>query len=144
MAYAEAIGQGRIDALGVLGDLGTPRRVQVLDAAHEVQALGEHHQDHPHVLGDAEQQAAQVATLVMRSMRPKSATMRATPAPKRVASWSSVAPEGPRQPLSRAAHRVGPSMRNWTRMSAVDRAWAPRQRNRAAQASARRVRSACG
>jgi len=57
---AEPVGQRGIDALGVARDLGAPLGFQILDRTHQMHPLGQHHQHHAHVLGDAEQQAAQV------------------------------------------------------------------------------------
>jgi hypothetical protein len=62
---AETVGERGIDALGVARDLGAALRLQVLDGPHQVHALGEHHQHHAHVLGDAEQQAAQVLLVLV-------------------------------------------------------------------------------
>ncbi len=45
---------------GIGGELALPRLIQVLDTPHEMQAFRQHYQDYAHVLGDAEQQAAQI------------------------------------------------------------------------------------
>ncbi len=60
LPHAQPVGERGVDPLGVMGDLGAALRLQILDGAHEMHALGQHHQHHPHVLGDAEQQPAQV------------------------------------------------------------------------------------
>jgi hypothetical protein len=49
-----------MDPPGIGGQLAPPRLIQVLDAPHEMQAFRQHHQDDAHVLGDTEQQAAQI------------------------------------------------------------------------------------
>ena len=51
----QAIGQGGVDTLGIQRDFASSSLIQILDAAHEVQAFGEHDQDDPHVLRDTEQ-----------------------------------------------------------------------------------------
>ncbi len=65
LPHAEPVGQRGVDALAVPGDLAPALLVQALDAAHQVQALGQHHQHHAHVLGDAEQQPAQVLLVLI-------------------------------------------------------------------------------
>ena len=62
--HADAAGERRIDIERLLGDAAARLRLHVLERAHIVQPVGELDQQHPHVLGDRQQEFAQVLGLL--------------------------------------------------------------------------------
>ena len=62
--HAHAAGERRIDVERLLGDAGAALRRHVLERAHVVQPVGELDQQHAHVVGDGEQELAQVLGLL--------------------------------------------------------------------------------
>ncbi len=64
LVHADAAGERRIDVDRLLGDAAPRFRRHMLDGAHVVQAVGELDQEHAHVLGDRQQQLAQVLRLL--------------------------------------------------------------------------------
>ena len=64
LVHADAAGERRIDVERLLGDAAARLRLHVLDGAHVVEAVGELDEKDAHVLGDGEQQLAQVLGLL--------------------------------------------------------------------------------
>ena len=62
--HAYAAGERRIDIERLLGDAAARLRLHVLERAHIVQPVGELDQQHPYVLGDRQQEFAQVLRLL--------------------------------------------------------------------------------
>ena len=62
--HAHAAGERRIDVDGLLGGAAARFRRHVADGAHVVQAVGELDQQHAHVVGDRQQELAQVFRLL--------------------------------------------------------------------------------
>ncbi len=62
--HAHAAGERRIDVEGLLGDTAARCRRHVIEGAHVVQPVGELDQQHAHVVGNGEQQLAQVLGLL--------------------------------------------------------------------------------
>ena len=60
---AHAAGERRVDVEGLLGDAPALVRRHELQGAHVVQAVGELDQQHPHVVGNGEQQLAEILAL---------------------------------------------------------------------------------
>ena len=60
---AHAAGKRRVDVEGLLGDALALVGRHELERAHVVQAVGELDQQHPHVVGDGEQQLAEILAL---------------------------------------------------------------------------------
>ncbi len=64
LVHAHAAGERRIDVDGFLGGTAARLRRHVADGAHVVQAVGELHQQHAHVVGDGQEELAQVFRLL--------------------------------------------------------------------------------
>ena len=64
LLHAHAAGERRIDVERLLGDAAARRRRHELQRAHVVQAVGELDQEHADVVGDRQQQLAQVFGLL--------------------------------------------------------------------------------
>ena len=64
LLHAHAAGERRIDVERLLGDAAARRRRHELQRAHVVQAVGELDQEHADVVGDRQQQLAQVLGLL--------------------------------------------------------------------------------
>ena len=64
LVHAHAAGERRIDVERLLGDAPARLRRHVRERAHVVQAVGELDQQHPHVVGDRQQELAQVLRLL--------------------------------------------------------------------------------
>jgi hypothetical protein len=62
--HAHASGQRRIDIHRFFGDAGALFRRHMLERPHVVQPVGELDQKHPHIIGDRQQQFAQVFGLL--------------------------------------------------------------------------------
>ena len=62
--HAHAAGERRIDVERFLGDAPAPLRRHVVERAHVVQPVGELDQQHAHVVGDGQQELAQVLGLL--------------------------------------------------------------------------------
>ena len=61
--HADAAGKRRIDLHGFLGDARALVRLDVMQRAHVVQPVGEFHQQHADIVGNRQQQAAQILGL---------------------------------------------------------------------------------
>ncbi len=64
LVHAHAAGQRRIDVDGFLGDAAARRRRHELQRAHVVQTVGELDQQHANVVGDRQQQLAEILRLL--------------------------------------------------------------------------------
>ena len=64
LVHAHAAGERRIDVERLLGDAAARLRRHVRERAHVVQAVGELDQQHAHVVGDRQQELAQVLRLL--------------------------------------------------------------------------------
>ena len=64
LVHADAAGERRIDVERLLGDAAARLRRHVLEGAHVVQPVGELDQQHAHVVGDRQQELAQVLRLL--------------------------------------------------------------------------------
>ena len=64
LVHAHAAGERRVDVERLLGDAAARLARHVVERAHVVQTVGELDQQHPHVVGDRQQQLAQVLGLL--------------------------------------------------------------------------------